>query len=478
MLWIAIHLGQLPLEIFTRGHPALGPLVVAQVAGTQRSVFMANTSALQQGITPGMRVSAAHALTPQLRVLERDPRAEHAALEQLAAWAGQFTAQIHVIAPSALALEVGGSLVLFRGLPRLWKRIRSGLHRLNYNASLAVAPTVFAALWCARAQQEIIIAETRRLTDALAPLSLGYTDFTVAQQQSLQGMGVRCLGDALRLPRAGLARRFGPELVLMLDRALGKMPDPRVVFVAPQRYEGTLVLPYSMDNSEALLFPLQRLLLELTGQLRAHGCGVRRVDLLLQHHKAPVSVIELSLTTPSRDSKHLLYLFRERVQRVSLPEAVESMVVRALTWEPLLDKSRDFFTPRHGTPSAASELIERLQARLGADAVQGLRVVAEHRPESAWRYCAPGTPASRDNVKYRPVWLLPEPLPLDEHAGQPQFDGALLLEPDRERIEGGWWDGQDAARDYFIASTAQGARLWIYRELSAARRWMLHGFFA
>ena len=269
MLWIAIHLVQLPLEIFTRGHPALGPLVVVQVAGTQRSVFMANTSALQQGITPGMRVSAAHALTPQLRVLERDPRAEHAALEQLAAWAGQFTAQIHVVAPCALVLEVGSSLVLFRGLPRLWQSLRSGLRRLNYSASLAAAPTVFAALWCARAQQEIIIAETGRLLDALAPLSLSYTDFTVAQQQSLHGMGVRCLGDALRLPRAGLARRFGPELVLMLDRALGKMPDPRVVFVAPQRYEGTLVLPYSMDNSEALLFPLQRLLLELKGKLGA-----------------------------------------------------------------------------------------------------------------------------------------------------------------------------------------------------------------
>jgi len=478
MLWIAIHLAQLPLEIFTRGHAAPDPLVIAQAAGAQRNVFMANALALQHGIVPGMRVSAAHALTPQLRVVARDARGEQAALEQLAAWAGQFTAQVHVVAPCALALEVGGSLVLFRSLPRLWRRIRSGLQQLNYSASLAAAPTVLAAVWCARAQQEITIIETGRLTDALAPLALCHTDFSAAQQQALLGMGVACLGDVLRLPRAGLARRFGPELVLMLDRALGKMPDPRVAFVAPQRYAGNLVLPYSMDNTEALLFPLQRLLLELTGQLRAHGCGVRRVDLLLQHHKVPVSVIELGLATPSRDSKHLLYLFRERLQRISLPEAVEVMVLRALTWEPLLDHSRDFFTPHHGTASAAAELIERLQARLGADAVQGLRVVAEHRPECAWRYCTPGAAAPPDVVKHRPVWLLPEPLPLHEQAGHPQFDGALVLEPDRERIEGGWWDGHDAARDYFIARNPQGACLWIYRELTVARRWMLHGVFA
>lgn len=478
MLWIAIHLAQLPLEIYTRSHSGSDPLVIAQAAGAQRSVFMANAPALRQGIVPGMRVSAAHALTPQLRVLARDPRGEQAALEQLAAWAGQFTAQVHVVAPCALALEIGGSLELFRGLPRLWQRIRSGLRRLNYSASLAAAPTVLAAVWCARAQQEITIVDTGRLTDALASLALRHADFTDAQQRALQGMGVGCLGDVLRLPRAGLARRFGHELVLMLDRALGKMPDPRMAFVAPQRYEGALVLPYSMDNSEALLFPLQRLLLELTGQLRAHGCGVRRVDLLLQHHKAPVSVIELGLATPSRDSKHLLYLLRERVQRVALPDAVEAMVVRALAWEPLVDTSRDFFTPRRDTPSAASELVERLQARLGADAVQGLSVVAEHRPEHAWRYCTPGATTSPEIVKHRPVWLLPEPVPLDEHAGRPQFDGVLILEPDRERIEGGWWDGQDAARDYFIARNPQGACLWIYRELTAARRWMLHGVFA
>jgi protein ImuB len=77
----------------------------------------------------------------------------------------------------------------------------------------------------------------------------------------------------------------------------------------------------------------------------------------------------------------------------------------------------------------------------------------------------------------RPLWLLNAPLPLDVQDGRPHLDGALELEPDAERIESGWWDGNDVRRDYFVACDAAGARLWVYRELSADGGWWLHGVF-
>ena len=39
-----------------------------------------------------------------------------------------------------------------------------------------------------------------------------------------------------------------------------------------------------------------------------------------------------------------------------------------------------------------------------------------------------------------------------------------------ERIESGWWDGADVRRDYYVASDARGARLWIYRECAGAKK--------
>ena len=122
-------------------------------------------------------------------------------------------------------------------------------------------------------------------------------------------------------------------------------------------------------------------------------------------------------------------------------------------------------------------LIEHLRARLGEHSVSGLSAVAEHRPERAWRYSRPGEPSVLLSHEKRPLWLLPHPERLCLKNGQPYFNGLLSLQPDRERIESGWWDGSDVMRDYFIASNPKDTRLWIYRELAGEQHWFLHGIF-
>ena len=116
--------------------------------------------------------------------------------------------------------------------------------------------------------------------------------------------------------------------------------------------------------------------------------------------------------------------------------------------------------------------MERLRARLGHAAVQGLRPAAEHRPERAFVVTEPGLgeePASSLRFGQRPVWLLRKPAPVERK------ELTLLAGP--ERIETGWWDGQDVRRDYFVAKDPRGATLWIFRERSGKRQWYLHGIF-
>jgi protein ImuB len=74
------------------------------------------------------------------------------------------------------------------------------------------------------------------------------------------------------------------------------------------------------------------------------------------------------------------------------------------------------------------------------------------------------------------VWLLAAPQPL---AGgeQPRYEGMLDIEAGPERIESGWWDGHDVRRDYYVARTPAGTRLWIFRERRADGGWFLHGVF-
>src|SRR5262249_17355246 len=131
-------------------------------------------------------------------------------------------------------------------------------------------------------------------------------------------------------------------------------------------------------------------------------------------------------------------------------------------------------------PGQWAHLVERLRARLGADAVHGVAVRAEHRPERASAIADPGaaTPYAVTPYGERPFWLLNPPPPLEEIGGVPHHEGPLELLAGPERIESGWWDGNDEARDYFIARTRSESIVWIYRDRRGEGGWYLHGVFA
>jgi len=471
-----VHLPDLPLAIFLRGCRVPEPVAVSHGQGREQHVLIANRAAMRQGVRPGMRVSAAQALVQGLRVQAQDARAERVALEHLAAWCGQFTSLVSLAPPQALLLEVQGSLTLFGGLEALLERLRRGLVGLGYRARLALAPTPLAATWLARADGEARITMNAALAGALSRLPLSDIDLAEAQLQMLRRMGIRTVGDILRLPRAGLARRFDKDLVLALDRAFGSAPDPRAPYVAPAIFEAALALPGQIDSAEGLLFPLNRLIQELCGVLTARMAGVATLTLKLRHPKATTTRVELGLVAATRDARHLTELFREHLARVTLPEPVEEMTLAAAQMMPLALVHQDFFAPKRATMQAKAELIERLRSRLGIEAVQGIRPIAEHRPELAWRYTEPGESGATVDTGERPLWLFPEPVAIEIRDGRPWLGEELMFEGSRERIESGWWDGRDITRDYFIARNHRGERFWIYREL-ATQCWWLHGIF-
>src|SRR5207302_453073 len=75
---------------------------------------------------------------------------------------------------------------------------------------------------------------------------------------TLSAIGVESISDLVALPRDGVARRFGQLLLDEIDRALGRLPDARAPFIAPERYEGQLELPAPVEEAEALLFGARR----------------------------------------------------------------------------------------------------------------------------------------------------------------------------------------------------------------------------
>ncbi len=473
MLRLCLHVASLSADVFTRGGTAREPFVVVAGDGTRQVVVAASALAARAGVSRGMALGAAHALAPGLSVFPRDEAAEAAALAHLAAWAGRFTPFVTLSPPREVLLEVAGSLRLFGGPDGLWAKVAAGIRGLGYAAKAALAPTPLGAAFLARARPGTRVTGAEALESAVALVPLDVVDLAPDALAAFRALGLSRVGDCLKLPRAGLVRRFGEEPLRSFDRALGKLPDPREPFVPPSRFESRLSLPGGTTAVEPLLFAARRLLLELEGYLAARGGGTAELRLALFHGEGRATRLEVGLVSPARDPAHLLGLLRERLAATRIPEPVLDVGLSVETVLPLSPGNRELWRePARDIKEAWPELAERLRARLGGKGVRGLAVAAEHRPERSFLR----TEISREDEPWvsprfglRPFWLLPRPAPLARESV------TLLAGP--ERIESGWWDGDDVRRDYFVAEDSRGSRLWVFRERGGEGRWDLHGIF-
>ncbi len=523
MLWVALHLPLLSLESFAATFVAADANAGAAIALLdEHRISAANAAAQAQGVKPGLKRATALALAPRLTLGQADPARDAEAMLPVAHAALAFTPQVSLqpaSAPGAAAdtvlLEVQASLRYFGGLDRLLHQLRQATLPLGHAVRIATAATAQGAAVLARVEPPprcLDLASTRQALTAAPVWLLGPGR---EHWEALQGMGLRQIGDLLGLPRAGLGRRFGETMLAEIDAAFGRRPDPREVIVPARLFESRLELFARADSTEQVLYGAAVLLARLVAWLAAQHSFVRRFRLLMHHEtrwqqgdRTPqATALEIALAEPSRDSAHLIVLLRERLAQVQLPAPTLEIALQAEDIVKRAASNSELFPTRQSENEGLTRLIERLQARLGADQVQRLAGIEDHRPECASRMqradgvtrpsraqplasrsharAAEDEEASPGATSSRPVWLQAVAEPLAERRSRPLLDGrplSLLSGP--ERIEAGWWDAELAERDYFIAEAADGALVWIYRArplLSAAgvneSGWFLHGRF-
>lgn len=467
--WLAIELPRLALDLVTRGQSTRRELPVAVSDGDSRRpvILDGNPAAARLGVTPGLPLNAALALAEGLMIMTRDRASEADALERLAAWCYQYSSLVSVHRKrNALLLEVGASRRLFGAPAELARHLSDQLLQLGYHALSGTGPTPEAARLAAHQGRHYESRES--LHQALRDLPRSALPLTSDQHASLERMGFQRTRDLLRLPRKSLARRLGPALLDYLDRLQGHRPDPQRAWEPPRRYRGRLELPAETASSRALLFPLGRMVRELCGVLRGGDLGVQelQVDFELREGREG---FRLGLQEPGRDPERFMRLLGERLQRLRLPAPARAIVLGADRLEPFEAQSEGLFGDGDGDADPLRPLLERLQARLGEDAVRGVGGVCDHRPEYSWSLGQPGDAGACEPMPHRPLWLYstPRPCRIDDYR--------VLAGP--ERIESGWWDGRDCRRDYYVVRDAHGSTLWAYREYKPRRGWFLQGLF-
>lgn len=472
MQWACIFLPQLALDsVLRRRERPDEPLALVEGPAQRRVLHAVNAAARAQGLRPGMALAAAQAIGACFQAVEHDPRVVVRHRDMLAAWAYRFSSQVSTDLPHALVLEVGRSLQLFGPWPRLEARMREELHALGFRHRIVAAPNPYAARVLANVHDGLGVDAATFVT-ALGQLPLIRSGLPPPVVHAFARVGLKTLRQIFALPRDSINRRFPKSVLEHLDMVRGDIAPPLAWYRPPDRFEAEIEFEAEVESSQALLFPLRRLTADLAAFLASRDGGVQRFSLVLEHERETHSEIPVGLLAPQREAAMLFELARGRIEQARLPAPVRALRLLARELPPFVPASQDLFEARTQQQVSWPQLRERLRARLGDAAVHDVGMRAEHRPERVMRADATTKqPASGPSLP-RPGWLLPKPVVLRDHRVH------VLAGP--ERIESGWWDGEDVRRDYYLVETSQGQRAWAFapagvRDTAAL---MLHGWFA
>ncbi len=431
-------------------------------------------------------------------------------------WALQFTPKVAQV-DEALLLEIAGSERLFGGKKRLLNLIFQGDMPLSL-AEWAPGTTSLIALALLRLKLR------NQAAPAAVPDGLPLEVLTAASGcvDTLARIGCRSWGDLRRLPRGGVARRFGAGLLQALDAAHGERPEQYAWLTLPEVFDQKLELPALATSAPELMWSAQRLLSQLQVWLQARNRGVLALELewtldlrrLDGKPLPPTQQMQVRTAQPTQEMAHLRRLVSEHLSRATLAAPVNHLRLRSLETAPWGGIATSLLPEDNKPGEKLHEFVERLSVRLGEDNVRVARMCSDHRPERMQEWVPartkgtggrsirnPLTPSlSPDGERGRtfdggglrdfsanrdvlyPTWLLPQPVELEIRGHTPCWGGPLRRLTRLFRVEHAWWEeGGPACRDYFIARSQEAGLVWIYRdrpERGAQSRWYLQGLYA
>jgi len=434
-------------------------------------IFCLNAQAEQVGLHRGMGYSDARAYCPDLQSHPASLRADLDFLRVLARWAGRYCPWIGLEGDDGLVLDISGAAHLFGSEAAMLCDMRQRLVRTGISVRIGLADTRGAAWGLARFGEGVAGGDATQAQ--ISPLPVAALRLDEKTAVALQRLGMRHIADLIALPRATLTRRFGPEVLLRLDQALGAQPEAISPLRAPPHYGVRLTLPEPIGRSDDVMAGTGRLLERLCAKLKAQGKGARVLQLTLRRVDQASQQVELRLARPLRNSARILPLFQRGVDQVDAGYGIDQLRLEAVQIEPL--EVQQISHTGCGKAHRLDDLITLIGNRIGLENIQRFLPADSHIPERSFIIA----PAAYSEPAGPWVALRPRPLrlfPAEAIAGIGARPPArfrwrrMSLSTGRatgpERIAPEWWLADEnwraGLRDYWQVDTRQGRRLWLF----------------
>jgi protein ImuB len=469
------------------------PLVAALMQGQRRVLASIDDAAERLGLTCGMTVTHAQSLVPDLCVVNATPDEDETALLRLALWCIRYSPLVTPDPPNGIFIDVAGSAHLFQGEVTLLKDLCQRLAAQGITARAAIADTPGCAWAVARFGGSAIVSPGRA-SEAVASLPVAALRLPDKVISSLHDVGIERVAQIASKPRAGLRLRFGGDVLLRFDQALGSAQEALTSLIPPEVPRSDLRFVEPVSDPEDLKRIIGTLCEKLCLDLEARGIGARRLDLVFVRVDNITQAARIGLSRPYREPKHLARLLADRLVVIDPGFGIETASLTASWVEALAERQT---VGRHVAEDGAdvdiSQLVDTLGLRLGQENVFRLAPVESALPERSVRRVPPLDPTKGlDWPKHlpRPARLFARPEKVEAVAELPDHPPRLFIWRNTrhrvaradgpERIHGEWWvSGSETqlVRDYYRIETTDGSRYWLFRDAPAEQggSWWLHG---
>jgi protein ImuB len=463
-----------------------------------------NDAAAAGGAVIGQRLVDARALSPGIVNFAADSDGDRKTLERLTLWTQRWGPWSMVDGDDAILLDVTGAAHLCGGALGLLIDIERRFSARGLQARPAIGATAGAAWALSHYGRLHDIADSGNPLLMLGSLSISALRLEPDILTLLRRLGLKRINDLHAVPRESLARRFrnhrNPRTnpMIRLDQLLGKIPEPMVPLhrTDPPHVTRRLVEPIL---HRSLLDQIVRDLADdIVRELEAQRLGSRRLELRAYRVDGDVAVRLLELASATRNAAHIVRLFAAKLDDVDAGFGIDQVNLIS-TWSEPLALSQALLGVTETTGTTLPQMLDRIAARLGPDAVRRPVPKASHIPERSFQWRVPQDHLSSYQGELR---FHDRPLKLLEHAepimviyatpeGVPrrfQWRGSqhvITRSEGPERLAPEWWRERSTVRlrDYYRIESAKGARYWIYRNgvagdgRGSAPEWFLHGMF-
>jgi protein ImuB len=415
-------------------------------------------------------------------------------LEALALWCQKFSPLTAAVPPDGVVIDITGCAHLFGGESGLREKLLAQLP----GARCAIANTALAAWGLARFGE--------RESEDLRPLplaALGLDDRTVVK---LRRVGIRRIGELMRLPRAELTAGYGQGPVRKLAQAMGRAPEVLKFVSAPPAWREVLHFAEPISAPEQLQVALGKLAGAVCEKLSDGWLGATVLTAVFYRVDSQRPKISLHFASPCRDEGQIVRLLHEKLGEVDPGFGVDAVSLEAGATESLAPaqisierEERNFAVP-----------IDILLNRLGPRKIWRVEERQTHVPERVvlkrpvnlppvpWNGTKNSLPRGK-RAYPRPIKILQRPDAIAAIAPVPDDPPAsfswrgkshrIRRATGPERIAREWWrhehdDARPEAekiRDYYAVEDFEGRKFWVFRaglhDGVSPVRWYIHGFF-